>query len=88
MNLKKFFLNFFLINSTKLEPRLFSFLIFLPKKVKKNIGKAAPNEYPITAPIPPHVAADEGPNKIQAPKADATKLVVKVKKPTFLFAVR
>ena len=42
----------------------------------------------MTAPIPPHVAADAGPNKIQAPSAEATKLVVNEKKPIFLFAVR
>ena len=35
-----------------------------------------PNAYPITAPTPPHVAAATGPNRIQAPKADATRLVV------------
>ena len=42
----------------------------------------------MTAPIPPHIAADAGPNKIQAPKADATKLVVKENVPTDLFANR
>ena len=47
-----------------------------------------PSEYPIIAPIPPHVDADAGPNKIQAPNADAVKLVVNENKPTFLFAVR
>ena len=34
-------------------------------------GKAVPRAYPITAPMPPHVAAEAGPNKIQAPSADA-----------------
>ena len=63
-------------------------LIFFPKKIKKIIGKAVPNAYPITAPIPPHVAAAAGPNKIQAPNADATKLVVNENNPTSLFAVR
>ena len=43
-----------------------------------------PNAYPITAPIPPHVAADAGPNKIQAPRADAVKLVVREKVSSFL----
>ena len=38
-----------------------------------------PNAYPITAPIPPQVAAEAGPNNIQAPKADADKLVVNEK---------
>ena len=47
-----------------------------------------PNAYPITAPTPPHVAAATGPNKIQAPKADATRLVVSENKPMFLFAVK
>ena len=65
-----------------------SFLIFFPKKIKKNIGKAVPNEYPTTAPIPPQVAAEAGPNKIQAPKAEAVKLVVKENNPIFLFAVK
>ena len=37
---------------------------------------AAPSAYPITAPIPPHVAAEGGPNKIQAPSAEAIKLEV------------
>ena len=54
-----------------------SFLIFFPRYIKKNIGKAVPSEYPITAPIPPQVAADAGPNKTHAPKAEAVKLVVK-----------
>ena len=49
-------------------------------------GKAVPKAYPITAPMPPHVAADAGPNKIQVPSADATKLVVKDNVPTDLFA--
>ena len=34
------------------------------------------------------VAAATGPNKIQAPKADATRLVVSENKPMFLFAVK
>ena len=42
----------------------------------------------MTEPIPPHVAAEAGPNSIQAPNADATKLVVKDVVPTFLPAVR
>ena len=32
---------------------------------KNNIGAAVPNAYPITAPIPPQVAAEAGPNTIQ-----------------------
>ena len=40
------------------------------------------------APIPPHVAAEAGPNKIHAPKADAVKLVVKENNPIFLLAVK
>ena len=47
-----------------------------------------PNAYPITAPTPPHVAAATGPNRIQAPKADATRLEVSENKPMFLFAVK
>ena len=42
----------------------------------------------MTAPIPPQVAAAAGPNKTHAPKADATRLVVKENNPMFLFAVR
>ena len=38
-------------------------------------------------PIPPQVAAEAGPNNIQAPNAAATKLVVKDSTPTFLPAV-
>ena len=34
------------------------------------------------------VAAATGPNRIQAPKADATRLVVSENKPMFLFAVK
>ena len=56
--------------------------------IKRKNGKAVPNEYPITAPIPPQVAAEAGPNKIHAPSADAVKLVVKENNPTFLFAVK
>ena len=51
-------------------------------------GNAVPREYPMTAPIPPHVAADAGPNNIHAPNADATKLVVKEKVPTDLLATK
>ena len=52
------------------------------------MGKAVPSEYPIIAPIPPHVAAEAGPNKIHAPKAEAVKLVVKENNPIFLLAVK
>ena len=63
-------------------------LNFFPKYIRANIGNAVPKEYPITAPIPPHVAADAGPNNIHAPKADATKLAVKEKVPTDLLATK
>ena len=86
--MNKLFPNFFLINSIKEDPPGNSFLIFFPKYIKKNIGKAVPSEYPMIAPIPPHVAAEAGPNKIQAPKADAVKLVVKENNPIFLLAVK
>ena len=46
-----------------------------------------PSEYPTTLPIPPQVAAEAGPNKIQAPSAEAVKLVVKENNPIFLLAV-
>ena len=36
--------------------------------------------------MPPHVAAEAGPNNIQAPKAEATKLAVNENVPTDLFA--
>ena len=52
------------------------------------MGKAVPKEYPITAPIPPQVAAEAGPNKIQAPNAEAMKLVVNEKVPTDLLATK
>ena len=51
-------------------------------------GNAVPKEYPITAPMPPQVAADAGPNNTHAPKADATKLAVKEKVPTDLLATK
>ena len=38
--------------------------------------------------MPPHVAAEAGPNKIHAPKAEAIKLVVNENNPIFLLAVR
>ena len=53
-----------------------------------NRGNAVPKEYPITAPIPPQVAADEGPNKIQAPSAEAIRLVVRENVPIDLFATK
>ena len=86
--MNKLFSNFFLINSINEDPLGSSFLIFFPRYIKNNIGKAVPKEYPITAPIPPQVAAEAGPNKIHAPKADAVKLVVNEKTPIFLLAVR
>ena len=55
-----------------------------PDKFSK-LGAAVPKAYPITAPIPPQVAADAGPNKIQAPRADAVKLAVNVKVFSSLF---
>ena len=86
--MNKLFPNFFLINSIKEDPLGNSFLIFFPKYIKKNIGKAVPSEYPMMAPIPPHVDAEAGPNKIHAPKAEAVKLVVKENNPIFLLAVK
>ena len=68
--------NRFLINSVKERPLGNSFLIFGPKLYNSSIGVAAPNAYPITAPNPPHVAAEAGPNSTHAPKADAAKLDV------------
>ena len=47
-----------------------------------------PSEYPIISPIPPHVDAEAGPNKIHAPKAEAVKLVVNENNPIFLLAVK
>ena len=49
------------------------------------LGTAVPKAYPVTAPTPPQVAADAGPNKIQAPRADAVKLAVNVKVFSSLF---
>ena len=66
----------------------YEFLKIFPIKIIANKGNAVPREYPITAPIPPHVAAEAGPNKIQVPKAEATKLDVSEKVPTDLFASR
>ena len=88
ISLNKLLPNFFLKNSINEEPLENSFLIFFPRYIKKNIGKAVPREYPMIAPIPPHVAAEAGPNKIHAPKAEAVKLVVKENDPTFLLAVK
>ena len=58
------------------------------ENINMNNGKAVPKAYPITAPIPPHVAAEAGPNNIQAPNADAIKLVDNDNVPTFLPAVK
>ena len=80
--------NRFSMNSVKDSPFGNSFLILGPKLYNNNIGVAAPNAYPITAPKPPHVAAEAGPNNTHAPSADATKLVVKDNVPAFLPAVR
>ena len=65
------------MNSVRDNPFGNSFLILGPKLYKNIIGVDAPNAYPITAPRPPQVAAEAGPNKIHAPNADADKLVVK-----------
>ena len=86
--MNKLFPNFLRINSINEDPLGNSFLIFFPRYIKKNIGNAVPSEYPMIAPIPPHVAAEAGPNKIHAPKAEAVKLVVKENNPIFLFAVK
>ena len=80
--------NLFLINSVNVKPFGNSFLIFGPKLCKKSIGAAVPKAYPITAPIPPQVAAEAGPNNIHAPNADATKLAVSENVPTDLFATK
>ena len=64
------------MNSVNVRPLGNSFLIFGPKLYKNSIGAAVPKAYPITVPIPPQVAADAGPNKIQAPNAEAVKLAV------------
>ena len=71
--------NLFLINSVNVRPLGNSFRILGPKLDKNNIGAAVPKAQPITAPIPPQVAAEAGPNKIQAPKAEAVKLAVNEK---------
>ena len=68
--------NLFFINSVSVRPFGNSFLILGPKLYKKSMGAAVPKAQPITAPIPPHVAAEAGPNKVQAPKAEAVKLAV------------
>jgi len=59
------------MNSINEDPLGSSFLIFFPRYIKKNIGKAVPREYPTTAPKPPQVAAEAGPKRIHAPNADA-----------------
>ena len=64
------------------------FLNLSPKKIKINSGNAAPRAYPMIAPMPPHVAAEAGPNNIQAPNADETKLVVKENVPISLLATK
>ena len=80
--------NRFLINSVKDSPFGNSFLILGPKLYNSSIGVAEPNAYPMTAPKPPQVAAEAGPNNIHAPNADATKLVVNEKVPTDLLATK
>ena len=77
-----------LITSINDLPFGYNFLNFPPKYIKTNSGNAVPKAYPTTAPIPPQVAAEAGPNNIQAPNADATKLVVKENNPTLLFATK
>ena len=72
------------MNSVNVRPLGNSFLIFGPKLYKNSIGAAVPKAYPITAPIPPHVAADAGPNSIHAPSAEAVKLAVNEKIFSFL----
>ena len=75
------------MNSVKDNPFGNSFLILGPKLYNSSIGVAEPNAYPITAPKPPHVAAEAGPNSIQAPKADAHKLVVNENISSSLFPI-
>ena len=66
------------MTSIKDFPFGYWFRNFWPKYININKGNAVPNII-ITAPIPPQVAAEEGPNNAQAPRADATKLVVREK---------
>ena len=86
INLNKFGPYFNLITSIKVFPLGYFSLNCVPRYIKINNGNAVPNAYPITAPIPPHVAADAGPNNIQAPKAEAMRLDVKENTPMDLFA--
>ena len=64
------------MNSVNVRPFGNSFLIFGTTLYKNSIGAAVPKASPITAPIPPQVAAEAGPNNIQAPSAEAVKLAV------------
>ena len=88
INLNKFGPYFNLTTSIKVFPLGYFSLNCVPRYIKINNGNAVPNAYPITAPIPPQVAADAGPNNIHAPSADATKLDVNENVPTDLFAKR
>ena len=87
-NLNNFLPNFNLITSIKVFAFGNKSLNFEPNVIKIIKGKAVPRAYPITAPIPPQVAAEAGPNKIQAPSAEATRLVVKDKVPIERFATK
>ena len=84
--MNSFLPNFNLITSIKVFAFGNEFLNFEPNVIKISNGKAVPRAYPITAPMPPHVAAEAGPNKIQAPSAEETKLAVKGNIPIFLFS--
>ena len=63
-------------------------LFYFPNLIRTNKGNAVPNAYPITAPIPPHVAAEGGPKRIQVPKAEATKLELNENVPIALLATK
>ena len=86
--MNRLFPNFNLTTSIKVFAFGNVFLNFEPRKIKISNGKAVPRAYPVTAPSPPHVAADAGPNKIQAPRAEEIKLDVKGNIPIFLFAIK
>ena len=86
--MNNFLPNLSLTTSINVFPLGYRLRNFSPRYIKINKGNAVPSEYPITAPMPPQVAADAGPNKIQAPYADATKLVVNEKVPIDLFATK
>mgnify|MGYP003316295120 FL=1 len=61
------------------------FLILEPTNTKIASGSAEPIPYPIIPTIPANVPVSAGPNRIQAPNADATSVaIVKVLLDEFL----